>query len=121
MCGIAGSVCFDGSPVDGLELARLTDAMIHRGPDGRGCRIQGRAGFGNRRLAVIDLETGEEPIVNEDESVWLTFNGEIFNFRELRAELEASGHRFRSRTDAEVVVHGYEQWGERCVERLRGM
>lgn len=122
MCGIAGVVNADGADACPSALRRMTQAMRHRGPDGEGVWHAGPAGFGHRRLAIIDLsDAAAEPMTGEDGQTVLTFNGEVYNFRELRAELEALGHRFRSRTDAEVVVHGYEAWGEAVVERLKGM
>ena len=122
MCGIAGILERRGGrpPADVLE--RMTDAVAHRGPDGRGVFVDGPVGLGNRRLAIIDLsDAASQPLANEDGTVVVTYNGEIYNFRELRAELEATGHRFRSRTDTEVLVHAYEEWGAGCVERLNGM
>jgi asparagine synthase (glutamine-hydrolysing) len=122
VCGIAGVLNFDGAPVSAETLLAMTNSLAHRGPDGVGTFIGGPAGLGHRRLAIIDLsEAGREPMTNEDETIWLTFNGEIYNFRELRTELEQFGHRFRSQTDAEVVLHAYEQWGPDCVSRFNGM
>ncbi len=125
MCGIAGILNLDSaaSPVRDDELRRMSATLVHRGPDDEGCHVapQGTCGLGFRRLAIIDLETGGQPIANEDQSVWLVFNGEIYNFRELRAGLERAGHRFRSRGDSEVIVHLYEEHGERCFEHLAGM
>lgn len=121
MCGIAGIFNHDGRPVSETELRRLTDQIRHRGPDGAGYYVQGPVGLGHRRLAIIDLATGAQPLGNEDGSVQITFNGEIYNFQELRPELERLGHRFRTHSDTEVIVHAWEAWGERCVERLRGM
>ena len=99
----------------------MASALAHRGPDDEGFHAEDGAVLGNRRLQVIDLEDGHQPMANEDESLWITFNGEIYNHRELRRELEGAGHRFRSRTDTEVVLHLYEERGERCLDRLRGM
>ncbi len=121
MCGISGVFRFDGDPINREELVAFTRALAHRGPDGEGFEFFDLAALGHRRLSIIDLETGQEPLCNEDGSVWLTYNGEVYNFRELRRELESKGHRFRTNTDAEVIVHGYEEWGVRCVERLTGM
>lgn len=121
MCGIAGVVRTDGASVAPEVLEAMTQAMAHRGPDGWGTGIWGAVGLGHRRLAIIDLEGGRQPISNEDEQVWITFNGEIYNYRELREVLLARGHRFRTNSDTEVIVHAYEEWGERCVERFRGM
>lgn len=100
----------------------MTDRLRHRGPDGRGERVSGRFGIGHRRLAVIDLSTGAQPLGNEDGTIWVTYNGEIYNFQELRRELQGLGHRFHTdHCDTEVIVHGYEEWGEACVEHFRGM
>ena len=99
----------------------MTDAVTHRGPDASGYHFAPGVGLGHRRLSIIDLATGDQPLSNEDGTVWTVFNGEIYNFADVRAELVAAGHRFRTRTDTEIIVHGYEQWGERCVDRFRGM
>jgi asparagine synthase (glutamine-hydrolysing) len=122
MCGIAGVLDTTGAPVSVASLKRMTDCVAHRGPDGDGHYAFGPVGLGHRRLAIIDLsEAGHQPMANEDGSVILSFNGEIYNFQLLRAELEALGHRFHSQTDSEVLVHGYEEWGDDAVLRLNGM
>lgn len=122
MCGIAGIVNLDGSPADAGLVRRMTDAIAHRGPDGEGQHTDGAVGIGNRRLAIIDLsEAGSQPMLNDRGDVAITYNGEVYNFRELRAELERAGRRFRSRSDTEVVLRAYEEWGEAFVERLNGM
>ncbi len=121
MCGIAGIIRFDGQSPDGDELLRMTQSLAHRGPDGHGMMIRAGVGLGHRRLSIIDLEGGRQPMANEDQAVWATFNGEIYNFRRLKRELESAGHRFVTDCDTEVIVHGYEQWGAACVERFRGM
>lgn len=118
MCGIFGLVADN---IDGAKLKRLTDTLSHRGPDDSGTYLDSRAGLGHRRLSIIDLEGGHQPISNEDNSLHIVFNGEIYNFSELRDELIKKGHRFSTRSDTETILHGYEEWGERCVERLRGM
>jgi asparagine synthase (glutamine-hydrolysing) len=123
MCGIVGQIETDRT-VDAGAFARMVATLAARGPDGEGARFLcgGRVALGHRRLAILDLSaTGAQPMANEDETVWLTFNGEIYNFRELRKELEAEGHRFRSTSDSEVILHAYEEWGDACVERLRGI
>jgi asparagine synthase (glutamine-hydrolysing) len=122
MCGIAGVVNLDGSPVDRAVLERMTAAIAHRGPDGTGTHVDGGVGLGNRRLAIIDLSPhGAMPMPADDGAYVITYNGELYNFLELRHELEQLGHSFRSRTDTEVVLRSYIEWGERCVERFNGM
>lgn len=120
MCGIAGKIDFDG-PVDVRLLERMCRVMEHRGPDSRGIHVDGGVGLGMQRLAIIDVAGGEQPIFNEDRSVAVVMNGEIYNFPELRERLEAAGHRFASQSDTEVLVHLYEEHGTRLVEHLRGM
>jgi asparagine synthase (glutamine-hydrolysing) len=122
MCGIAGILYSDPrrTPDPGL-LKRMCDTLVHRGPDDEGMIALDAAGLGMRRLSIIDLKTGHQPLSNEDGSVWIVFNGEIYNFRELRAELEAGGHRFRTSSDTEVIVHGYEAWGDAVCEKLNGI
>ncbi|HNS54270.1 MAG TPA: asparagine synthase (glutamine-hydrolyzing) [Syntrophales bacterium] len=126
MCGICGAVTVNGGGIDEAVLRRMTDVMTHRGPDESGVylrRADGMSvGLGHRRLSIIDLtEAGRQPLSNEDGTVWLVFNGEIYNHPELRRELEGGGHRFRSNTDSEVIVHLYEEQGPRCAEKLEGM
>jgi asparagine synthase (glutamine-hydrolysing) len=121
MCGIAGMATFDGSPVRLDELRRMCAAMAHRGPDDAGFYLAPSAGLAMRRLSIIDLETGRQPVRNEDGTVWAVFNGEIYNFEELRRNLQGRGHRFYTGSDTEVIVHLYEERGPRCVEALRGM
>jgi len=122
VCGIVGVVDTLGAPVSVAALQRMTDSVAHRGPDGEGTYVYGPVGLGHRRLAIIDLsDAAHEPMANEDGTVVLIFNGEIYNFQALRAELESLGHRFQSRTDAEVLVHGYEVWGDDAVAHLNGM
>jgi asparagine synthase (glutamine-hydrolysing) len=122
MCGITGILNLDGAPVSPVILRKMTDAVAHRGPDGEGFFVDGPAGLGHRRLAIIDLSpAGHQPMVTRDGRFSLTYNGEIYNFQELRAELEARGHQFRSRTDSEVLLQAYAEWGERSLERLNGM
>jgi asparagine synthase (glutamine-hydrolysing) len=123
MCGIAGKVYLDGqTPVDSALIQRMTDVIAHRGPDGEGKYVKGSVGLGHRRLSIIDLRpTGAQPMCNEDKTVWIVFNGEIYNYQELRAELLQKGHQFVSTSDTEVIVHLYEEYGKDCVKRLRGM
>ena len=121
MCGIAGIVKFGGRPVERTRLQAMGDSIRHRGPDDGGLAIAGRAGFAHRRLSIIDLAGGHQPMASQDRSMWIAYNGELYNFRELRAELEQRGHVFETRSDTEVVLQAYAAWGEACVERLRGM
>jgi asparagine synthase (glutamine-hydrolysing) len=122
MCGIAGIFDLEaGAPVDRHLLQRMVDVLSHRGPDGEGLHLEPGVGLGHRRLSIIDLATGQQPLANEDDTVWVTFNGEIYNFGPLRAELEAADHAFDTHSDTEVIVHAWEQWGEACVERFNGM
>ncbi len=122
MCGICGITFHDHQrPVSERLLQRMCDAITHRGPDDEGIFAQQNFGIGMRRLSIIDLSTGHQPISNEDGSVWIVFNGEIYNHLELRAELEKKGHQFRTRTDTETIVHAYEEYGEDCPAKLNGM
>lgn len=121
MCGIAGYINFDQTPVDQRDLASMVNSISHRGPDGEGMEVRHNVGIGHRRLAIIDLATGQQPIFNEDGQVAVTFNGEIYNYQELVKQLEAQGHIFLTRSDTEVIVHAWEEWGKACVERFRGM
>ncbi|HVR69208.1 MAG TPA: asparagine synthetase B, partial [Vicinamibacteria bacterium] len=122
MCGIYGLLDADARrPADTQLLRRMDDSLVHRGPDGGGVYADGPLGMGMRRLSIIDLATGDQPMANEDGSVWVVFNGEIYNYREVRAGLLARGHTFRTASDTEVLVHLWEEDGEACVERLRGM
>ncbi len=122
MCGIVGMVNFDRNPVSLELLKRMTDAISHRGPDGEGVYSDGPIGLGHRRLAIIDLSAaGHQPMITEDRRYALTYNGEIYNFQELRTELERLGYQFRSRTDSEVVLYSYAEWGEKCLDRFNGM
>jgi asparagine synthase (glutamine-hydrolysing) len=122
MCGIAGKVDFRDRPVDRGLIERMCAAMVHRGPDDEGIHVAPGIGLGQRRLAIIDLDRrSTAPLANEDQSVWVTFNGEIYNFRELRSALQRRGHRFATNGDTEVLVHLYEEHGTDCVSHLRGM
>jgi asparagine synthase (glutamine-hydrolysing) len=121
MCGIAGRVNLM-APVDRSELFAMSDRMAHRGPDDHGYHLRPRIGLGHRRLSIVDLAGGRQPLANEDESVWIAFNGEIYNHLDLRRDLQARGHRFRTKSDTEAIVHAYEEWGALgCARRLRGM
>ena len=129
MCGICGRINFNNQPIEKETIRRMCEVIRHRGPDSEGvypdklqipnCKFQ--IGLGIRRLAIIDLQTGDQPIHNEDKSIWLVFNGEIYNFQSLRTELEKQGHKFYTQTDTEVIVHLYEQYGTECLKYLRGM
>jgi asparagine synthase (glutamine-hydrolysing) len=122
MCGIVGVLHHDGAPVSTGLLKRMTDAIEHRGPDDEGHYVDGAVGLGNRRLEIIDpTPAGHQPMSSEGGDVVITYNGEVYNFRELREELRRKGHRFASGTDTEVVLRAYEEWRERCVERFNGM
>jgi asparagine synthase (glutamine-hydrolysing) len=124
MCGIAGWGRSDPGTVDSLRLARMCDVQRHRGPDDAGMYLSadGKVALGHRRLTIIDLSPqGHQPMTNEDGTAWITYNGEIYNFRLLRRELEGLGHSFRSETDTEVILHSYEEWGIECLEKFNGM
>ena len=125
MCGIAGIITYgDRGPIDQSQLVKLRDAQRHRGPDDSGLWVSpdGRLGFGHRRLSIVDLSAqGHQPMSTQDGQVWIVFNGEIYNFHELRRQLEALGHRFASTSDTEVVLLGYRQWGLDLLTRMRGM
>jgi asparagine synthase (glutamine-hydrolysing) len=122
MCGICGKLNFELNDNVSASLVRsMADTIAHRGPDDFGLYVTGQVGLGHRRLSIIDLNTGHQPLANEDGSVWIVFNGEIYNFQELRTFLLGRGHIFKTRTDTEVIVHLYEELGPACVERLRGM
>jgi asparagine synthase (glutamine-hydrolysing) len=122
MCGITGIVDLrERRPVDPILLRAMNGALSHRGPDGEGFHFEAGVGLGHRRLSIIDLEGGKQPLYNEDETVVVTYNGEIYNFQPLVQELVALGHSFRTRCDTEVIVHAWEQWGVKCLERFNGM
>jgi len=121
MCGIAGIVSRNGEGVESTAIHRMCESLVHRGPDEEGIFVKDGAGLGMRRLSVIDLTGGHQPVFNEDRTVWIVYNGEIYNFPELRAELEARGHCLSTHSDTEVIVHLYEDFGADCVKRLRGM
>lgn len=123
MCGITGFVSFDGHARDqaAARVKRMADAIVHRGPDGGGYFVDDYAALGHRRLAIIDLASGQQPMSALEGRVQIVFNGEIYNYLEVRAELEQLGHRFQTHSDTEVLLQGYVQWGERCVEKMNGM
>src|SRR3989442_7645486 len=122
MCGICGQYNFgDGAPVLRQNVQKMTRSLAHRGPDDEGYYIAGPLGLGFRRLSIIDLEGGHQPMTNQEGSIWVVFNGEIYNFPELRCELEGFGHVFRTKCDTEVIVHGYKHWGDEVLNHLNGM
>jgi asparagine synthase (glutamine-hydrolysing) len=120
MCGICGVIGMN-EEAGGQVVRRMMNAMVHRGPDSEGMLLAPPVSAGMRRLSIIDLPGGEQPVWNEDETLAVLFNGEIYNFRELRSQLQSSGHQFRTHSDTEVIVHAYEEWGAACVKRLQGM
>src|SRR3984957_19935574 len=122
MCGIAGGVSASReSDISEALVRHMCDQIVYRGPDDEGILVQDGAGLGMRRLSIIDLSGGHQPVFNEDRSAWVVFNGEIYNFPELRAGLLSRGHHFTTHTDTEVIVHLYEELGAGCVNKLRGM
>jgi asparagine synthase (glutamine-hydrolysing) len=122
MCGIAGIVAVDRLDDEMCQRALvMRDVITHRGPDDAGLHADGQAVLAHRRLSIVDLSGGSQPLANEDGTIWVTFNGEIYNHLEIRRDLEARGHRYRTRSDTESIVHAYEQWGDECVHRFRGM
>jgi asparagine synthase (glutamine-hydrolysing) len=122
MCGIVGIYNFKGNPVDSFLVQRMVKTLEHRGPDDEGIYIDKNFGLGHRRLSIIDTsKAGRQPMVNKDESLFIVFNGEIYNFQKLREILKGLGHQFKSKTDTEVVLHGYEEWGTDCLKRFDGM
>src|SRR5438874_9795677 len=122
MCGICGIVhSGEERRVQRDTLAQMNAQIVHRGPDDDGFFVEGNVGLAMRRLSIIDVRTGHQPISNEDESLWIVYNGEIYNHRELRSKLEARGHRYRTQSDTETIIHLYEEYGRDCVQHLRGM
>ena len=122
MCGIVGVLLSGGAHVEEAHLIRMTRTLAHRGPDAEGVYCHGPVGLGHRRLSILDLsDLGRQPLGSADGKLWITFNGEIYNFQEIRSDLMALGHRFVSQTDTEVILHAYAEWGEACLERLNGM
>src|SRR5262245_32775479 len=122
MCGVAGIVDSHGlAPCDLDRVVRMRDSLVHRGPDDAGLFSDGLAALGHRRLSIVDLAGGAQPMSNEDQTIWVAYNGEIYNHADIRRDLEHAGHVYRTRSDTETIVHAYEQWGEDCVSRFRGM
>lgn len=123
MCGICGKISLNGKPVSKKNIKEMGDLLAHRGPDGEGFYLNSRknVGLGHRRLAIIDLKTGGQPMPNEDKTVWVVFNGEIYNFLELKKDLEKKGHHFKTTSDTEVIIHSWEEYGASCVKKFNGM
>ncbi len=122
MCGICGKLNFDrDNSVNPAVIRGMLDTIRHRGPDDEGTYFAGQVGLGHRRLSIIDLNTGHQPVSNENGTLWIVFNGEIYNFQELRIFLLSKGHTFTTQTDTEVIVHLYEELGPECLAKLRGM
>src|SRR5712692_2106391 len=122
MCGICGKFMLDREAyVPEVLVKAMADAITHRGPDDEGFYISGQIGLGFRRLSIIDLSGGHQPLSNEDGTIWIVFNGEIYNYQALRSELITKGHAFKTKSDTEVIVHLYEEYGPDCVQHLRGM
>jgi asparagine synthase (glutamine-hydrolysing) len=122
MCGIAGFVAVEGLAPDApARASAMRDVLTHRGPDEAGLYCDTHAALGHRRLSIVDLSTGQQPMANADRTIWVVFNGEIYNHADVRRELQSHGHRYRTRSDTETIVHAYEQWGDDCVHRFRGM
>src|SRR5262245_37166931 len=121
MCGIAGMIRWDGQPPRRADVEAMCDAMVHRGPDDMGVYADAQVALGMRRLSIIDLETGHQPVRNEDGTLWVVFNGEIYNYKELRRDLEQRGHRFYTTSDSATTVHRHEEYGDEGIQHLRGM
>jgi asparagine synthase (glutamine-hydrolysing) len=122
MCGIAGFVAVDPLDRDATDRAtRMRDVLVHRGPDDAGLYCDAHAALAHRRLSIVDLSTGHQPLSNEDRTIWVVFNGEIYDHRDVRHRLEQHGHLYRTHSDTETIVHAYEQWGDDCVHHFRGM
>src|SRR5580692_8157100 len=122
MCGICGILNFDRNrAAEQSTLGEMNRRIVHRGPDDAGFYLSGNIGIAMRRLSIIDVQSGHQPVMNEDNSVFIVFNGEVYNHQELRQRLENLGHRYRSHSDTETIVHLYEEYGQDCVSHLRGM
>ena len=120
MCGISGILNLNGAPADPDRLYRMIDTLLHRGPDANGLHVAGAVGLAHARLSIIDLQGGVQPMSTKDGRLWITFNGEIFNYIELREELIGKGHRFETRSDTEVILNAYREFGENCVHHFNG-
>ncbi|HBJ34040.1 MAG TPA: asparagine synthetase B, partial [Planctomycetaceae bacterium] len=121
MCGIAGLIDYRGDVDLGVTVSAMVESIRHRGPDGQGVFVRDSVSLGHARLSIIDHEGGRQPMSTPDGQIQLTYNGEVYNYRELRTELEGKGYKFRASSDTEVVLYAYEEWGKRCVEHLEGM
>ncbi|MEN4098851.1 MAG: asparagine synthetase B, partial [Anaerolineaceae bacterium] len=122
MCGICGVYAYDQRlEINPSILKQMCDTIIHRGPDDEGYYHNGSVSLGSRRLSIIDLQYGRQPMTNEDQSIWLVYNGEIYNYPDLRARLIAKGHTIRTQSDTEVIIHAYEEYGEACASEFNGM
>lgn len=121
MCGIAGILKYNGQPPQEETLKQMTGVMNHRGPNHEGVWLDSHIGLGFRRLSVIDIRDGNQPMTNEDRTLWIVFNGEIYNYKTLRDQLKLKGHHFQTQSDTEVIVHLFEEYGKDCVHHLRGM
>ena len=121
MCGIVGILKWNNEKISEEEILSLTNSVDHRGPDGLGIVLKENFAFGHRRLSIIDLEGGKQPMSNFNETIWITFNGEIYNYQELKKELTDFGYEFRTNSDTEVIIYSYEKWGIDCVKKFRGM
>jgi len=122
MCGIAGIYNFDKKEVRKADLKRMCDLIKHRGPDDKGTYLQNNVGLGNRRLSIIDLSAaGHQPMTDNKENLWIVYNGEVYNYIELMQELKKKGYQFKSKTDTEVILYAYQEWGESCLQKLNGM
>ena len=122
MCGICGIVNFDHNhQVEANKLMAMRDLLIHRGPDDAGIYVNNNVGLAHRRLSIIDLAGGSQPMSNEDNTIWIVYNGEIYNFLELKEQLYSKGHIFKTNSDTEVILHAYEEFGVVCLDHLRGM
>src|SRR5437764_14134579 len=117
MCGIAGIVTNETGGVDTATIHRMCQTIVHRGPDDDGIYVKDGVGLGMRRLSIIDIAGGHQPVFNEDKTIWIVFNGEIYNFAELRPDLERRGHTFYTHSDTEVIVHLYEEYGSQCLQK----
>src|SRR5580658_3793826 len=120
MCGISGSLNLNGAPADRNRLGRMISTLLHRGPDANAIHVAGVAGLAHARLSIIDLQAGAQPMSTVDGKLWITFNGEIFNYIELREELVGKGHCFATRSDTEVILNAYREFGEDCVQHFNG-